>query len=162
MFFLDKIIGKLVYLKSDRIIHNSKKLSDIIESVVLYDMNDSNLNFGYTTGIQFPTTANNSVNRTGLPDLTEYAGRKITLVCQYGTSIIFVGTGIVGNNISIQLLSGYNDSRDLWMPKLSVGSLTSATWTLYYDNSFILLNSNNTISKDIVARTFNIIKVVVE
>ena len=57
MFILDKIIGKLVYLKSDRIIHNSKKISDIIEPVVLYDnatgttgnvtLSDSVANFQY-------------------------------------------------------------------------------------------------------------------
>lgn len=132
------------------------------QRIVVYDKDNEALDYGYSTGIQFPTTSNNSVNRTGLPDLTPYIGRKITIVCLYSTTGIFVGTGIVGYDVFCKMEWGYYDVRDSWAPKFKVSNLTSTTWTLYYDNSFVIVDSSNTITKDTLARVFNIVKVIIE
>lgn len=134
------------------------------EEIVVYDMGNPNLNYGYTNGIAFPTTKNSEVSRTGLPDLSQYSGKKLTVFVRYGsvTSKNFcVGQTVIPNILHIQILNGYNDSRDLWMPTLRLTDYNSTGWKLTYMSSFVI-NNNNTITQDSNAREFFITKIIVE
>ena len=131
------------------------------EKAIVYDMNDSNKNYGYTNGIAFPTTKNSEVIRTGLPDLSQYSGRSLKIFVKYGVNNFYVGQTLIPNVLRLQILSGYSNEMDLWLPILRLSNYNSTTWKLNYDNSFVI-NNNNTITQDAIARKFVITKIIVE
>ncbi len=116
MKLLDKLFGNLVYLKSDRVIHNNKKISDIIEPVVLYNndagttgnvtLSETSANFSYLEIFYKDEAYNYSSVKVYSPN-----GKRAslqTMKCSSGSIIFYVKLATIsGTSISAVAADGY-------------------------------------------------------
>ena len=134
--------------------------------LVLYDKDVTNLQLGYSGGIQFNTTvAAGSVTRNGLPDLTGLQNKIFNYIIKYGN---IAGENVV-NSRKIDQPNGdtywcvnfrnYTPA-ELWLPAFTIQPKTNGSWILNYDSSKVM-TASNTVITDTLARNFFIIKMYV-
>lgn len=152
---LETVIEKEMNLES--------KISQLDTKIPIVVYDKSTNNYGYASGIRFPTTPDNSIQRANLPNLTQYSGRTIVFSIRYGdaTPVSFLIGGTVGYSIVGKFAGGYSSQKDLWTPSFEIKGLNSTTWELTYKNSLIINDANLNITKDTGARNFYIDRVVI-
>ena len=129
---------------------------------VIYDYTDSNKNYGYTNGIQFPDMPNNAVVRNGLINLlTLYTGKRLRFYISYGGNTevqIFERLNAPGTSrFYFTFIRDYNPG-DLFFITLRLDSTNSTSWIFRYDNNKIFFG-NLAIGSDSNPRFLKILKI---
>lgn len=132
------------------------------KDIVAYDYTNAALNYGYSDGIQFATTPNGEVTRTGLINLLSlYSGKRLRFYISYGgnteVQIFERYNSAGGSRFFFTFIRDYNQG-DLFFITMRLDGTNSTSWVCRYDNNKIIFN-NLTIGSESNARILKILKI---